>query len=83
MFPKIRLVNGRAITAGSPAAGLRAALATGAERLVGTLKCVCAGCLNFYFSALGREGAPSSVGASPCLFGYYSVGCYQAHHGSG
>ena len=38
MFPKIRLVNGRAIAAGSPAAGLRAALVTGAERLVGTLK---------------------------------------------
>ena len=33
MFPKIRLVNGRAITAESPAAGLHAALVTGAERL--------------------------------------------------
>ena len=38
MFPKIRQVNGRAITVESTAAGLRAALATGAERLVGTLK---------------------------------------------
>ena len=38
MFPKIRQVNGRAITVESPAAGLRAALATGAERLVGTLQ---------------------------------------------
>ena len=38
MFPKIRLVDGRSITAGSPAAELRAALVTGAERLVDTLK---------------------------------------------
>ena len=38
MFPKIRLVNGRASTVGSPAAGLRTALVTSAERLVGTLK---------------------------------------------
>ena len=38
MFPKIRLVNGRAIVVGSHAVGLRAALATGAERLVDTLK---------------------------------------------
>ena len=38
MFPKIRQVSGRAITVESTAAGLRAALATGAGRLVGTLK---------------------------------------------
>ena len=38
MFPKIRLVNGRATILESIVAGLRAALATGAERLVGTLK---------------------------------------------
>ena len=38
MFPEIRLDNGRAITVESTAAGLRAALVTGAERLVDTLK---------------------------------------------
>ena len=38
MFRKIRQVSGRAITVESLAAGLRAALATGAGKLVGTLK---------------------------------------------
>ena len=79
MFPKIRLVNGRAITVGSLAAGLRAALVTGAEKLVGHTeelkrhyRNVAREASNASVSVAsaptsppGREGATSSLGASP------------------
>ena len=55
MFPEIRLVNGRAIIVGSTAAGLRAALVTGAERLVGTLK-ICSVITETWRVRLGKKG---------------------------
>ena len=55
MFPKIRLVNGRAIIVESTAAGLRAALVTGAERLVGTLN-ICSVIIGTWRVRLGKKG---------------------------
>ena len=55
MFPEIRLVNGRAIIVGSTAAGPRAALVTGAERLVGTLK-ICSVITETWRVRLGKKG---------------------------
>ena len=57
MFPKIHQVNGRAITVESSAAGLRAALATGAERLVGTLK-ICSVITGTWRVRLEKKGRP-------------------------
>ena len=56
-FPKIRQVSGRAITVESPAAGLRAALATGAERLVGTPK-ICSVITRTWRVRLEKKGRP-------------------------
>ena len=55
MFAEIRLVNGRAIIVGSTAAGPRAALVTGAERLVGTLK-ICSVITETWRVRLGKKG---------------------------
>ena len=66
MFPKIRQVNGRAIIVGSPAAGLRAALVTGAERLVGTLKS-CSLIIGTWRAKQEKKGRPMRLCRLPQL----------------
>ena len=63
MFPKIRLVNGRAMIVGSPAVWLRAAPVTGVQRCVGTLK-ICSGT------------CPPWATKAPRFFGYGSLGWF-------
>ena len=55
MFPKIRLVNGRAIIVGAHAAGLRVAPVTGVERRVGTLK-ICSVIIGIWRVRQGKKG---------------------------
>ena len=69
MFAEIRLDNGHAITVGSIAAGPRAALVTGAERLVGTLK-ICSVITETWRVRLGKKGCqvrPQSLAHLPRL----------------
>ena len=69
MSPKIRQVSGRAITVESTAAGPRAALVTGAERLVDTLK-ICSVITEIWRVRLGKKGCqvrPRSLARLPRL----------------
>ena len=69
MFPEIRLDNGHAIIVGSTAAGPRAALVIGAERLVGILK-ICSVTTEIWRVRLGKKGCqvrPRSLAHLLCL----------------
>ena len=66
MFPKIRLVNGRAIVVGSHAVGLRAAPVTGVERRVGTLK-ICSVINGTWRVRQGKKGRPTCLCGLPHL----------------